>query len=447
MTYAELIGSLFPRLSGGVRWGLERTERILAAADNPQRTFRALHIGGTNGKGSVSATLDSVLRAGGHRVGLYTSPHLCTFRERIQIGGVPVSEQALLAAASRLWPVIEREGASFFEATTALAFLIFAEAGVETAVVEVGLGGRLDSTNVIDPELVVLTNVAVDHVDYLGETLATIAEEKSGIIKAGAPVVTGERDPEALEIFRRRAAAVGVPLYELDARSVADVAVSLVGTRFRAGSEVWGELELETPLIGEHQAWNTALAVRALERVPRDLLPTRDELIRGVAGVRWPGRLQWERLEGRDWIFDVAHNPTGIASLLRSLSHLPLPGPLVAVVGILGDKDWVSMLSLLEGSVDRLILTVPPTAPVGRAWDPDRAFRRLAPGRSRVVHDFRAALESAQDEAGEGTVLVTGSFHTVGDALAVLGLAPYGADPDLRPTISDAALPPTGRGA
>lgn len=436
MTYAELIGELFPRLSGGIRWGLERTERLLAAVGNPQHSFRSLHIGGTNGKGSVSATLASVLHAAGHHVGLYTSPHLCTFRERIQVDGAPITESALLDAAGRLWPAIEREGASFFEATTALALLIFAEAGIETAVVEVGLGGRLDSTNVITPELVVLTNVAVDHVDYLGGTLPAIAAEKAGIIKPGVPVVTGEQAAETLGVFRRRAVEVGASLYQLAEASVSGVEVSLEGTRFRFHSEGWGELVLETPLIGAHQAWNTALAALALEHLPSGLRPGREALCRGVAGVYWPGRLQWERIEGQDWLFDVAHNPAGVATQLDSLAALPLPRPLVAVVGILGDKDWEAMLSLLTEGADQLILTTPPSAPRGRSWDPERALEILPSGRGRVVHDFSTALEAARQAAGAtarggGTILVTGSFHTVGNALAVLGLAPYGTDPVL----------------
>ncbi len=435
VTYAELIGELFPRLSGGVRWGLERTERLLAAVGDPHRRFRAIHVGGTNGKGSVSATLASALTAAGRRVGLYTSPHLCTFRERIQVAGVPVSESMLVDAARRLWPVIEREGASFFEATTALAFLIFAEAGVETAVVEVGLGGRLDATNVVDPDVVVVTNVAIDHVDFLGDTLESIAVEKAGIIKAGAPVVTGERIPAVVEILRQRAEAVGAAFYQCAATSVDGVAVSATGTRFRLHSEIWGELALRTPLIGEHQAWNTALAVRALELLPSALRPGREAVVRGISGVHWPGRLQWEQVHGRNWIFDVAHNPSGVVALVGSLSELPIPRPTVAVVGILGDKDWSAMLPPLLESADYLILTTPPSAPSGRAWDPERALASLPADRARVVRGFAEALETARVMAADGTVLVTGSFHTVGDALALLGLAPHGTDPVLPATV------------
>lgn len=431
MTYDEVVRHLFPRLTGGIRWGLERTQRLLAAVGDPQRSFRSIHVGGTNGKGSVSATLASVLHRSGHRTGLYTSPHLCTFRERIQVAGEPVTEATIVAAAERLWPALEREEPSFFEATTALAFLLFAEAGVEVAVVEVGLGGRLDATNVIDPELVVVTNVSKDHVDYLGGTIESIAVEKAGIIKARVPVLTGERSLSIREIIRTRAEELAAPYDELKAESVGEVVVTATGTRFRVRTDTWGELELRTPLLGEHQAWNTGLAVRALELLPADLRPERAVVERGVAEVRWPGRLEWEELDGRDWIFDVAHNAAGMAALCAALEELPVPRPLVAVVGILGDKEWGAMLARLQESVEFLVLTQPPTAPAGRSWDPEAALAMLPAGRAEVVMDFGGALAVARERAGGGAVLVTGSFHTVGDALTLLGLAPFGSDPAL----------------
>lgn len=193
--YPDLIRELFPRLSGGIRWGLDRTRRLLESAGSPEREFAAIHIGGTNGKGSAAATLASVLSRSGVRVGLYCSPHLCAFRERIQINGVPIGEDALLAAAERVWPAVRREDPSFFEATTAIALRSLADAGVDLAIVEVGLGGRLDATNVITPERVIITNIALDHAEFLGTTLESVAREKAGIMKPGVPVLTGEPVP------------------------------------------------------------------------------------------------------------------------------------------------------------------------------------------------------------------------------------------------------------
>src|SRR5690606_5675739 len=191
MTLDELTPWLFARTSGGIRWGLERTEELLAGVGDPHRHFRSVLIGGTNGKGSVAALCDSVLReAAGGRIGLYTSPHLVSFSERIRVDGVPVADDVLAAAAARLRASIERTGASFFEATTAMALLAFADAGVEMAVVEVGLGGRLDATNLLTPLVTAVTNVARDHEEYLGDDLAGIAREKGGIFKEGVPALT-----------------------------------------------------------------------------------------------------------------------------------------------------------------------------------------------------------------------------------------------------------------
>ena len=432
LTYQELIGALFPRLTGGIRWGLERTARMLAAVGDPHLAFRTIHVGGTNGKGSVAAMIASVLRCAGVRTGLYTSPHLCTFRERVQIDGVPVSEEEFVAAASRLWPHIERESPSFFEATTAIAFLALAEAGVEAAVVEVGLGGRLDATNVIRPDVVVLTNVAVDHAQYLGDTLESIAHEKAGIIKPGVPVVTAEPAGAAREVFQRRAAEVGAPLTALEPGDVRSVRVRADGTRFVLASSAWGELELCTPLVGPYQATNAALAVRALERLAPEQRPGRDAVQEGLRTVRWPGRAQIERLDTQTWVFDVAHNPAGVAALAATLEALALPRPVALLVGILGDKDWGAMLPPLARLADHTVLTIPPTAPPQRRWDPHAVLRAVPGLAAEVVTDFQAALARVADRAGpDGTVVVTGSFHTVGDALIALGRTPFGADAPL----------------
>jgi folylpolyglutamate synthase/dihydrofolate synthase len=298
LTYHELVAELFPRLTGGIRWGLERTQRILAGAGDPHRRYGVLHVGGTNGKGSVAAHIEAVLRAQGHRTGLYTSPHLCTFRERIRIGGRAVGEAELLAAAGRVWPAIVAEGASFFEATTAIAFVALADAEVDVAIVEVGLGGRLDATNVVDPDVVVLTNVSLDHIQLLGNTLPAVAREKAGIIKPGVPVVTAEPDGAALAVFRATAAAAAARLVELDAAAVADVELSSTATRFTLHGTGWGDVRLATPLAGAHQVVNAALAALALDATPR-WRPDRDSLVAGLAATRWPGRLQLERVAGR----------------------------------------------------------------------------------------------------------------------------------------------------
>jgi dihydrofolate synthase/folylpolyglutamate synthase len=424
LTYDQLVAELFPRLTGGIRWGLDRTRRILEAVGNPHHRFRSIHVGGTNGKGSVAAHIESVLRHDGRRVGLYSSPHLCTFRERIRIDGRAIDEGALLRSAARLWPVIQQESPSFFEATTAIAFAAFADAAVDIAVIEVGLGGRLDATNVITPDVVALTNVSLDHVQLLGPTLHDVAREKAGIIKPGVPLVTADTGIGA-DVFAETAATVGAPL-----RRVAATAVHATPhhTAFTVSTQTWGEIALRTPLLGAHQATNAALAVSALDVLP-GTGPGRDAFVQGIAAVRWPGRLQRADIGGITWLFDVAHNVAGVEALVAALDDLALPRPVVAVVGVLGDKDWGNMLSPLHAAADRVILTAPPTAPPERRWNPREALIAAPSDRAEIVENFASALERAHTLAdGQGTVVVTGSFHTVGDAMAAFGLCADGSD-------------------
>jgi len=431
--YGELVRELFPRLTGGVRWGLERTRALLASVGDPHERLRAIHVAGTNGKGSVAATAESILRAGGLRTGLYTSPHLTSFRERVRVDGTPVDEATLLDAARELWPAVRAEEPTFFEATTALAFLVLERAGVDAAVVEVGLGGRLDATNVLSaPLATVVTQVTRDHVDFLGTDLAGIAREKAGIAKRDVPMITAETDAVALDALRATAATAGAPFETLGPDAITDVRARADATEFTLRTGTWGELRLRSPLLGEYQARNVALAVRAVER--SGLIGGVDAraVVDGVAATRWPGRMQRVERDRRLWLFDVAHNPAGARALVASLEACGLPRPWHAAVGILGDKEWPAMLETLAGALDRLILTRPAHAPTGRGWDPADAARHLAAQRGRarveVVADLPAAL-AALDGAAAGTRIVTGSFHTVGEALVELDV-PLGWAPD-----------------
>jgi dihydrofolate synthase/folylpolyglutamate synthase len=421
---------VLPPLSEGVDWGLGRTEEALQLLGRPHERFQTIHVGGTNGKGSVAAVMASVLGRSGRRVGLYTSPHLCSFRERFQVDGRPVSLPQLLEVGEEIRGRLAGLGLTFFEAATVLGFHLFARSGVEVALVEVGLGGRLDSTNVIRPRIAAITNVDLDHHDYLGETLAEIAREKAGIIKPGVPLVTAEGDPALRRIFEDRAREVGAPFHPFDPASVIHhLEVAPRGNAFTLSTETWGSLPLISPLPGGHQAGNVALSVRSLELLPPDLRPDRDAVMEGIAEVRWPGRLQIETRLGGTWVFDVAHNVAGIRALAASLSQLGLPEPLVLLVGIQGDKDWRSMLPPLFQMTREAVLTQPPTVPPGRRWDPLEAAGAVEPRPNlHILPDFTEATTVARKVAGEGTVLVTGSHHTVGDALNLLGILPYGED-------------------
>jgi dihydrofolate synthase / folylpolyglutamate synthase len=430
LSYAALLDHLFPRLTGGIRWGLDRTRELLAATGDPHLRYPSIHVGGTNGKGSVAAVLESVLRAGGRRTGLYTSPHLVDFRERIQVSGRPISEAELMETARTLWPLVQAAAPSFFEAATVIAFVAMERAGVEVAVLEVGMGGRLDSTNVVVPDVSVITNVAMDHAQYLGNDLETIAAEKAGIIKPGVPVVTGVTDAGILAVLERQAQAAGAPLHVVAPPPRAQV--DATGTAVSLDT-IWGRLSLRVPLPGRHQAMNLAVAVRALELLPPERRPSRAAVEGGVAATHWPGRLQVVSRGSATWILDVAHNAAGVESLLAALPDLLPSRPVVALVGVLGDKEWGRMLPPLFEYADEVILTEPPSAPPERRWDPEAVLVELrAPGSVRVVRPFAAAVAAAAAAAAGGSVVCTGSVHTVGDAMVALGIPAFEGVPGLQ---------------
>jgi dihydrofolate synthase/folylpolyglutamate synthase len=365
--------------------------------------------------------LAEMLLAAGHRVGLYTSPHLVSFRERVAVDRVPVSEEAVTLWASRLEEPAHRHGATFFEVSTALAFADFAARGVEIAVVEVGLGGRLDATNVLRPLACGVTRIAVEHTEYLGPDRASIAREKAGIAKPGTPFVTTEADADIATVLLIEARRRGAVAERLDpAACLGGVEAGPRGVRFDAVTPERRYPGLEVDLAGAYQAGNALLALRLAELVAPSWPVGEDAVRAGLRRTRVPGRFD----RRGHWIYDVAHNPDGARALVETLRAAAPPRPLVAVVAVLRDKAWREMLAVLGGAVDRLVLTRAPSAPPERAWDLEEASawareRGLA---ASAVPDFDAALDAA-GRAG-ATVLVTGSFHTVGDALRRLPGAP-----------------------
>jgi len=415
------LDALFARTGGGSKLGLERTAALLAAAGSPHETTRFFHIAGTNGKGSVCATLDAVLRGEGKRVGRYTSPHLVDFRERILVDGRPIDEDAVVEWIDRRTPVIERLGATFFEATTALALEYFAARKVDVVVLETGLGGRLDSTNVVTPVVATVTSIGMDHMDLLGETIEQIAGEKAGIFKAGRPAAIGERDERLANVLRGYAAErAATPIEWIgDGWSPSDVVVGAEGTTFTL-TRNGARQRLSTPLVGEHQAWNAATALMTLGVADDEWRPSESSVKSALERVSLPGRFQ----RVGSTIFDVAHNPDGARVLVRTLQATGATRPLVAVLSVLRDKDWRGMMEALSAVVDHFILTTAPSAPADRAWDPVQALThaRTHGWSSQIVADFDDALVRAS--AAGGTLLVTGSFHTVGDAMARLQVDP-----------------------
>lgn len=394
---------------------------LLAALGDPHTAVPVLHVAGTNGKGSTVATLDALLRARGLRVARYTSPHLVDFRERIVVDGRAI-EAGLVTEFVRRWtPTAERLGATFFEVTTALAFDHFARTGADVAIIETGLGGRLDATNVVVPRVAGVTAIGLDHTEFLGHTLEQIAAEKAGIYKRGAAAVVGEPSAGLRATLAGHARAAGAAPVRIVAEEcrIERVTVGVGGTAFDVDAP-WGAGRLATPLVGRYQAWNAATALTMLHAAGAPYAPTLDEAAAALRGVRIPGRFQ---RVGR-FVFDVAHNPDGAAVLAETLEATGAARPIVALVTVLADKDWRGMLAALAPVVDRFVLTAAPTAPASRAWRPAEALAHAeAHGwAAELVADFDAAI--ARAEALGATVVVTGSFHTVGDAMARLQVDP-----------------------
>jgi dihydrofolate synthase/folylpolyglutamate synthase len=393
---------------------------LLEILGNPHHSFRSFHVAGTNGKGSVCATLEAILRARGFVVGKYTSPHLVDFRERVTVNGQGMDAEYVVEFVDRWIPEIERIGATFFEATTAMAFAYFAARQVDVAVVETGMGGRLDATNVVLPLAAGVSSIGIDHVEFLGHTRHEIAPEKAGIFKAGVPAVIGEPDSEIAELLERLALErKAIPFRVWRECPPTHVSVDGLGTSFEIclGGE---SAVLRTPLAGEHQASNTATALAMLFLAGNAYYGGLLETAGALQAVRLPGRFhRWGA-----FIFDVAHNPDGARVLAATIEAVGVRRPLVTMLSVLGDKDWIGVMENLARVTDRFVLTNAPTAPTSRAWSLDAA---LAYARSRgwdatAEPDFDRALEASRGEGA--TVLVTGSFHTVGDAMARLQVDP-----------------------
>jgi dihydrofolate synthase / folylpolyglutamate synthase len=419
--YREALEALFARTTGEWKLGLERVSGFLARLGDPHRAYPVFHVAGTNGKGSTIATLEAILRGAGLRVGRYTSPHLVDFRERIVVDDVPMAPEMIVDFLRNWDPDAAKLGSTFFEVTTAMALHHFALRGVDVALVEVGLGGRLDATNVVQPLAAAVTQIGFDHVEFLGHSLHEIAGEKAGIFKAGAVAVIGDAKPESQSVLIAQAERVGsstILVKDRDFR-VSEISVTSGGTAFT--HEFDGSRErLRTALTGSFQADNSAVALAMLRGAGGKWAAAAAEVGVHLTHVHIAGRFH---REGR-YIFDVAHNPDGALTVAANIRELGIARPLTAIVSVLKDKDWRGILDALVGVVDEFVLTNAPTAPESRAWRIDEAFG-WAKERGlnvRMERDFDAVLASVA--ASTSTVLITGSFHTVGDAMERLQVNP-----------------------
>ncbi|MFP6627367.1 MAG: folylpolyglutamate synthase/dihydrofolate synthase family protein [Deltaproteobacteria bacterium] len=402
MDYQATVDWLFrleKRLGMDLR--LERLGPVLEELGHPQRCFAAAHVAGTNGKGSTAAMLARIYHGAGYRTGLYTSPHLLSFRERIRVDEGLIEEALVVEHTTELRRAMEKSGESltFFEMATLMAFLEFRRQGVEIAVMEVGLGGRLDATNVVESFVTAITSVSLDHTAQLGNSIASIAREKAGIVKAGVPLISGPLPAEAQAVVGQVTAHVDSPWHSL-------------GRDF-------GPWPTAPGLAGRYQADNAAVAA-ALVRAGRHRFPVSDgQIAEGLARVRWPGRL--ERVaESPAVLLDAAHNPAAVAALVEAIGELGLARPLVLVFGVMMDKDWQEMLCSLLPVCDQAVL-VP--VEVERSLDPN-LMRGLA-GCDREVGIAPSALVGLEQALAlatpDGSVLITGSAFLVAELYQAAG--------------------------
>ena len=417
-------------------WGLERrhlklgldgTRALLAGLGNPEARFAAVHVAGTNGKGSVCALVERVLRAAGERTGLYTSPHLVDFRERIRVDGHWADEGELEAGLDRIEALPGASESTFFEVATALAFDHFGRHDVRWAVVEVGLGGRLDTTNVLTPAVCAITSIGLDHAEMLGDTHAAIAFEKAGILKSGVPAVTGVEHDVAASVIARRAAEVGARLsHARDVAHVQTLQQGEWGTRLDVDCAPWGRFQLQMALRGGHQRENARTALAILSELARQgvsiALPALRE---GFARARWPGRLEPCPDEPRLW-WDGAHNVDGMRRLcLAWTDDLGLPPPAAIVFAAGRDKDARAMLTRLRSLAPAAALYVTRTANERALAAEDLAgLARDVGWDAQASSDVGSAIAGALARAGNGRVLLCGTLFAVGEAMRARGGAP-----------------------
>ncbi|MCS7091431.1 MAG: folylpolyglutamate synthase/dihydrofolate synthase family protein [Verrucomicrobiota bacterium] len=409
MTYCEAIDFLYGLRWYGAKFGLENPRRLAALAGHPERRLRFIHVAGTNGKGSVCAFLESIYRRAGYRVGLFTSPHLVRFGERIQVNRQLIPEAEVARLVELIQPWLQQfppdRHPTFFEVVTLMALLHFEAHHCDVVIWETGMGGRLDATNIVRPLASVITNIHYDHQQWLGSTLSAIAAEKAGILKPGIPALTAAEAPEALDVLRARALQLGCPLWVVGAE---------------ATQEPWLR-RLALPLPGQHQYRNAALAAATVRVLMRELPVTQTDLEEGLQQTWWPGRFQRVRLpSGTLLVLDGAHNVGAMEVLCATLQErFPDVRPTV-ILGVMADKDLAGIARIVARQAGR-ILCVP--VPSDRGADPRHLAeicRQVAPRlQVQVQPSLQAALQASQHDA---VVTVTGSLYLVGQALESLGL-------------------------
>jgi dihydrofolate synthase / folylpolyglutamate synthase len=406
MTYSEAIQFLYGLQFFGANFRLENTLKLAVLTGNPQERLRFIHVAGTNGKGSTCAMLESIYRAAGLRVGLFTSPHLISFRERIQVNRQLIPEAEVVRLIEELRAANKENDATLFEFATVMALKFFAEQKCDLIIWETGLGGRLDATNIVTPLACVITNIAFDHQQWLGNTLEKIAAEKAGIIKPGIPVVTATDEPSALAVIEKIAREKTAPL----------IKAAQASRLLAAGTSA-------PPLPGEHQKLNAALALATVEVLQRQIPVAGEKIREGLANVNWPGRLQLiQKPNGQNFLLDGAHNVAG-AKVLREAVEGNFPAAKrTLILGILQDKNWRQICETLAPLASRIIAVPVPSERTARPNELAEACRLANPAAEIIA--YSSLSEALKKVVGDDFVIVTGSLYLVGEALEIFGLSP-----------------------
>ncbi|MBU1700502.1 MAG: bifunctional folylpolyglutamate synthase/dihydrofolate synthase [Candidatus Eisenbacteria bacterium] len=428
MTYDEALDRLYTLEHSGIKLGLSRIQSALRDLGSPQNAFASVHIAGTNGKGSTSAMMAGVLRSCGLRTGLYTSPHIRDFRERIRIDGRMAAPGWIIEGLETIWPAVERNSLSFFEAATCLAFWIFVQQGVRIAVLEVGLGGRLDATNVVTPQLAIITSLSIDHQKTLGASLAEIAGEKAGILKPGVELILAGCPKEARDTVLSVALERGVPVQlDREALAVRDLQLHPRSTQWRSirkGEDLpaWLDGCWEIPMAGAHQVENARMVLLGAALLQKQGWPLTEAGIRtGLRSTHWPGRLE-VLLPQYPILLDVAHNPEGGRRLVRALNRWPELGKARWIVGMVKGKDHKNFLHQLSRAGGRFHFC----SPEHPRCVPTEVLAEAAEGLNYTMHpSVEDALNCALEERGDDEIcVVSGSFFTMDEACRALGIGP-----------------------
>ncbi len=426
MNYEEAMDYLVNLTKFGFNFGLDRIRHLLAQTGNPQDKLKTIHVGGTNGKGSTSAMLSSVLKEAGYRVGVFTSPHLHSYRERIVVNGEQIPEERVAELLTRLKAVLDKmvseghEHPTEFEVNTAMAFLYFLEEQVDYAIIEVGLGGAIDSTNVVNPLVSVITNVGMDHMDYLGQTLEEIARVKAGIIKDGGILVTASNRPEVIGVLEETCRERSARLVRVwDEYSWTSLESGPLGQKFALKGKLYDFPQLELGLVGEHQLVNAATALAVVETLVEDCgveVSSRD-FAAGLKETRWPGRLELVR----PWLLlDGAHNLDGAESLARALEGVFRYKRLILCIGMLADKERGKVLARLAPLAYKVVVTKPNSPRAGN-WQEMAGEAKKYVAEVYLEEEIPQAVDLAVSLAGPGDlVCVTGSLYMIAEARAHL---------------------------